>query len=169
MRNFVIAVAVLALAVPLVVGAQEGGNQAEGWEMRLDGGTDATSVLHFRTMGDGVHASTAGRGAAIFWQPNSMAKGDYTISASFTQTEPSGHPNAYGLFFGGADLSRPNQHYSYFVIRQGGQFLVKKRMGNETPTVVDWTAHDAINDLDDQGRSTNTFVVEIGSSQVRFW
>ena len=168
MRNFVIAVAVLALAVPLVVGGQEGGNQAEGWETRLDGGTDATSVLHFRTMGDGVHASTAGRGAAIFWQPISMAKEDYTISASFTQTEPSGHPNAYGLFFGGADLSGPNQHYSYFVIRQGGQFLVKKRMGNETPTVVDWTAHDAINDLDNQGRSTNTLVVEVGSSQVRF-
>ena len=168
MRNFVIAVVMLALAVPLVVGAQEGGNQAEGWETRLDGGTDATSVLHFRTMGDGVHASTAGRGAAIFWQPNSMAKGDYTISASFTQTEPSGHPNAYGLFFGGADLSGPNQHYSYFVIRQGGQFLVKQRMGNETPTVVDWTAHDAINDLDDQGRSTNTLVVEVGSAQVRF-
>jgi hypothetical protein len=168
MRNLVIAVAVLALAVPLVVGAQEGGNQAEGWETRLDGGTDATSVLHFRTMGNGVHASTAGRGAAIFWQPNSMAKGDYTISASFTQTEPSGHPNAYGLFFGGADLSGPNQHYSYFVIRQGGQFLVKKRMGNETPTVVDWTAHDAINDLDAQGRSTNTLGIEVGSSRVRF-
>ena len=88
MRNFVIAVAVLAAAavIPLVVGAQEGGNQADGWETRLDGGTDATSVLHFRTMGDGVHASTAGRGGAIFWQPSSMAKGDYTISAMFTQT-----------------------------------------------------------------------------------
>ena len=162
MRNFVIAVAALALAVPLVVGAQEGGNEADGWETRLDGGTDATSVLHFRTMGDGVHASTAGRGAAIFWQPNSMAKGDYTISASFTQTEPSGHPNAQGLFFGGSDLSGSNRRYSYFVIPQGGEFLVKKRMGNDTPTLVDWTAHDAINDLDDQGRSTNTLAV--GSS-----
>ena len=41
-------------------------------------------------------------------------------------------------------------------------------MGNETPTVVDWTTHDATKDLDDQGRSTNTLVVEVGSSQVRF-
>ena len=32
MRNLVIAAAVLALAVPLVGGAQEGGNQADGWE-----------------------------------------------------------------------------------------------------------------------------------------
>ena len=170
MRNFAIAVAMLAVAaaVPLVVGAQEGGNQADGWETRLDRGTDATSVLHFRTMGDGVHASTAGRGAAIFWQPNSMAKADYTISATFAQTEPSGHPNAYGLFFGGSDLVGANQRYSYFVIRQGGEFLVKKRMGDETPTVVDWTAHDAINDLDDQGRSTNMLSVEVGGSQVSF-
>ena len=80
MRNFAVAVAVLALAVPLVGGAQEGGDQADGWETRLDGGTDATSVLHFRTMGTGLHASTAGRGAAIFWQPNSMLRGT-TLSA----------------------------------------------------------------------------------------
>ncbi len=170
MRNFAIAVAVLAgaAAIPLVGGAQEGGNQADGWETRLDGGTDATSVLHFRTMGDGVHASTAGRGAAIFWQPDSMAKGGYTISAMFAQTEPSGHPNAYGLVFGGSNLSGANQQYSYFVIRQGGEFLIKKRMGDETLTIVDWTAHEAINDLDDQGRSRNTLAVEVGSAQVRF-
>ena len=32
-------------------------------------------------------------------------------------TIPSGHPNAYGLFFGGSDLSGATQGYSYFVIR----------------------------------------------------
>ena len=169
MRKLIIATAVAAAAaVPLVGGAQEGGNQADGWETRLDRGMDVTSVLHFRGMGNGVHASTAGRGGAIFWQPNSMAKDDFTISASFTQTEPSGHPNAYGLLFGGSDLSGPNQRYSYFVIRQGGQFLIKKRMGDDTPSVVDWTPHNAINDLDDQGRSTNTLAVEVAGSQVRF-
>ena len=97
-----------------------------------------------------------------------MAKGTYTISASFTQTEPSGHPNAYGLFFGGSDLSGPNQRYSYFVIRQGGQYLIKKRMGSDTPDVVSWTGHDAINDLDAKGRATNTLAVEVDGSQVRF-
>ena len=54
------------------------------------------------------------------------------------------------------------------MIRQGGEFLVTKRMGADTSAVVDWTAHDAINDLDDQGRSSNTLAVELGSSQVRF-
>ena len=167
MRYLVVVVAAVSL-LPFALGAQEGGVTAEGWEARLDYGTDAGSVLSFMGMGSGVHATTSARGAAIFWQPSSMAKGTYSISASFAQVEPSNHPNAYGLFFGGSDLAGPNQQYSYFVIRQNGQFLIKKRMGSETPVVIDWTSHDAINQLDAQGRSTNTLAVEAGSSQVRF-
>ena len=168
MRYLVAAVAVAALAIPLAVAAQTGGVTADGWESRLDRGTDANAVLHFRTMGSGVHATTAGRGAAIFWQPSDTASGNYTISASFTQTKPSDHPNAYGLFFGGSSLSVDNQQYSYFVIREGGEYLIKKRMGDETPDVVGWTANSAINDLNADGRATNVLSVEVGSSQVRF-
>ena len=168
MRYLLAVVVVAVLAIPLTLLAQEGGVTAEGWEARLDRGGDAASVLSFMTMGSGVHATTASAGAAIFWQPSSMTKGSYTISASFTQAEASNHPNAYGLFFGGSDLAGANQRYSYFVIRQDGQFLIKKRMGSETPTIVDWTGHDAINELDAEGKSTNTLAVEVGSSQVRF-
>ena len=168
MRYLLAVVVVAVLAIPLTLLAQQGGVTADGWEARLDRGGDAASVLSFMTMGSGVHATTASAGAAIFWQPSSMTKGSYTISASFTQAEPSNHPNAYGLFFGGSDLTGANQRYSYFVIRQDGQFLLKKRMGSETPTVLDWTRHDAINELDAEGKSTNTLAVEVGSSQVRF-
>ena len=168
MRSLLVAVAVAVLVIPLAVFAQQGGLTAEGWEARLDRGGDAVSVLSFMSMGTGVHATTAGAGAAIFWQPASMAKGTYTISASFVQAEPSNHPNAYGLFFGGSDLTGPNQRYSHFVIRENGQFLIRKRRGSETPNVTAWTSHDAINELDAQGRATNTLAVEIGSTQVRF-
>ena len=168
MRNLLVVVFVAVLALPFALLAQEGGVTANGWESRLDRDGDAASVLSFMSMGAGVHATTSGAGAAIFWQPDSMAKADYTISAAFTQAEPSGHPNAYGLFFGGSDLAGADQSYSYFVIRQGGEFLITKRMGSETTPVVDWTAHDAINDLDDQGQSMNTLAVEVGNNQVRF-
>ena len=168
MRYLLAVVVVAVLAIPLTLLAQQGGVTAEGWQARLDRGGEAASVLSFMTMGSGVHATTASAGAAIFWQPSSMTKGSYTISASFTQAEASNHPNAYGLFFGGSDLAGANQRYSYFVIRQDGQFLIKKRMGSETPTVLDWTRHDAINELDAEGKSTNTLAVEVGSSQVRF-
>ena len=97
-----------------------------------------------------------------------MAKETYSISASFTQAEPSNHPNAYGLFFGGADLAGPNQRYSYFVIRENGQFLIRKRMGGDLSDMVSWTGHDAVNELNAQGRATNALAVEVGNDQVRF-
>ena len=168
MRKLLIGVAVAAFAIPLVIHAQQGGVQADGWQARLDRDGDAADVLNFMAMGSGVHAQTAGRGAAIFWKPGDTASGTFTISASFTQMEPSSHPNAFGLFLGGSNLSGGNQQYSYFVIREDGQFLIRKRMGSETPDVVSWTSHDAINTLNAQGSATNTLAVEVGASQVRF-
>ncbi len=170
MRKVLIGVAVAglaAMAVP-VVDAQEGGNEADGWEARPDQEGDINDVLHFRTMGDGVHATTSGRGFAIFYRPGDMSSGDFTVSATFTQVERSGHANAYGLFWGGSNLQADNQQYSYFMLRQGGEYLIKKRMGDDLPTLVDWTANDAVNDLDAEGRSTNTLAVEVGSDTVRF-
>lgn len=162
-----IAVAIAAMAVPALQ-AQEGGVEADGWEARLDRNGDINGVLHFRTMGEGLHASTGGPGAAIFWRSGDTQSGEYSISATFTQTTPSSHPNAYGLVFGGSDLSGANQQYSYFVIRENGQYLLRKRMASETPDVTPWTAHDAIKTLDADGRSTNTLTVEVGATQVRF-
>ena len=166
MRKMLIAAAVAVLAFPLVAGAQ--GVQAEGWEARLDFEADIDSVLGFMNMGSGVHVTTTGAGFAIFWQPESMAEGDFSISATFTQMERSGHANAYGVFLGGSDLQGPKQQYTYFMLRQGGEFLIKKRMGEDLPTLVDWTAHDAIDDLNDQGSSTNTLTVEAAGDTVRF-
>ena len=169
MRKLLIIVAVAMLTAPFTLHAQEGGVQAGGWDARLDrDGESIDGVLNFRTMGEGVHATTAGRGAAIFWRASDSQNGDFSISASFTQTEPSSHPNAYGLFWGGSNLSGANQQYSYFVIRENGQYLLRKRMGSETPDVVAWTAHDAINALDSDGRSTNALTVEVGASEIRF-
>ncbi len=168
MRKLLVTAAIAALAIPLAVQAQSGGVTANGWEARLDRGTDASGVLNFRSMGDGVHATTSGRGAAIFWRPSNSHSGNYTISASFTQMEPSDHPNAYGLFFGGSDLSADDQRYTYFVIREGGEYLIKKRMGRQTPDVVSWTSHSAVMELDARGRSTHVLSVEVGSRQVRF-
>ena len=167
MRTLSILVAAVALLVPPLQ-AQQGGVQADGWQYRLDRDGHAEDLLSFMSMGSGVHAQTTSRGAAIFWRPGDRASDNFTISASFTQMEPSTHPNALGLFFGGSNLTDGNQQYSYFVIREDGQFLIKKRTGNETSTVVDWTGHDAINALNPRGSATNTLAVEVGASQVRF-
>lgn len=168
MRGLFVSAMVVATAGSLAMYAQDGGVTASGWEVRLDNEGDASEVLSFMEMGGGVHATTSAAGGAIFWQPNSMAKEDYTISASFTQAEASNHPNGYGLIFGGANLADDNQQYSYFLIRQGGEFFISQRMGDDTSTVTDWTAHDAINDLDDDGRATNVLSVEAAGDEVNF-
>ena len=168
MRSKVMAALAAAALVAVPAAAEEQGVQADGWEHRLDFGGEVNDLLSFDTMGSGVHVTTTGAGFAIFWQPDSMAKGDFTISASFTQMEPSGHPNAYGLFLGGSDLAGDGQQYTYFMLRQGGEFLVRKRAGEDLPILVEWTANDAINDLNDQGSSMNTLSVEAAGDTVRF-
>jgi hypothetical protein len=152
-------VAISTLAIPLGLQAQEGGVQADGWQAHLDRDGEISGVLNFRTMGAGLHASTTGRGAATSWRPADTHSGNYSIRATFTQTAPSSHPNAYGLIFGGSDLSGADR------ITPTSSFA---RMGSETPDVTPWTAHGAIQALDADGRSTNSVTIEVGASQVRF-
>jgi hypothetical protein len=51
--------------------------------------------------------------------------------ATFTQTKPSAHAEGYGLFFGGKSLEGKDQQYTYFLIRQDGSYLIKRRGGGE--------------------------------------
>ena len=164
MRTSLVAVAVLFLTLPVL--GQDGGVTAGGWQARLDGARGDVNDLSFRTMGPGLHVTTGP--AAIFWNPDNSGSGTYTVSATFTQTKASSHPNSFGLFFGGRDLSGDGQGYTYFLIREDGQFLIKKRMGANTENVTSgWAAHSAVNALDD-GRMTNSISVEVGASNVRF-
>ena len=163
MRTSLVAVAVLLLTLPVL--GQGGGVTAGGWEARLDGARGDVNDLSFREMGPGFHVTTGP--AAIFWEPGNTGSGTYTVSATFTQTTASSHLNSFGLFFGGQDLSGDGQRYTYFLIREDGQFLIKKRMGANTENLTSgWAAHSAVNALD--GRMTNAISVEVGASNVRF-
>ena len=164
MRSSLVAVAVLLLTLPVL--GQGGGVMVDGWQARLDSGRADINDLHFRSMGSGFHVTTGPH--AIFWNPSNMGSGTYTLSASFTQTKASSHPNSFGLFFGGQDLDGDGQRYTYFLIREDGQFLIKKRMGGDTEDLTSgWAAHSAVNALED-GRMSNTLSVEVGASNVRF-
>ena len=191
MRNLLVAAIVGMLAIPLVGLAQQPrsadpsisasrGVRVRGWRARLDQAGGSLRELSFVSMESGFHITTGP--AAIFWQPvptsQTLARGEYRFSATFTQTQPSNHPNGYGLLFGGSHLSmaydvppsantRPPE-YSYFLVREDGQFLVRHRIGPETPVLVDWTAHAAVNKLDAQGQSTNTLTVDVEAERVRF-
>lgn len=168
MRKHSLGVMAILLAFTLAAHAQQGGVTADGWEVRLDRGSDASGVLSFAPMGTGVHATTGPAGAAVFYQAKSMAKGDFTISGEFTLMEPANHRSGYGLILGGADLSGPDQQYTYFLVAQTGEYIIKRRMGAKTVDVANWTANPAVNQPNGNGSSMNTLSVQVEGDQVRF-
>ena len=159
-------IALLALlSVPLAAQAPV------GWSVRIDRSQNAqdpddTPNLKFATMGKGFHVTSGPAGA--FWNPANTATGDFTASATFTLTKPSGHTNYYGLVFGGADLGGPAQTYIYFMVAQDGTYLIKHRAGNDTHDVKAYTPHDAVRKPGADGRSTNALEVRVAGTTVSY-
>lgn len=75
---------------------------------------------------------------------------------------------AYGVFFGGRDLDREGQRYTYVLVRHDGKCRIKHRIGSETHTMVDWTAHCAVKVPEGNGEATNDVTVRVGSDSVAF-
>jgi hypothetical protein len=162
-RSILAAAVALLLAVPVA---------AQDFQMRVDRSTNAADPddvadVTINAMGDGFQVITGP--AAIVWQEGNTASGSYTLSATFTLQEPSGHNNYYGLFYGGGALDGERQNYMYFLIGQNGTYIVKHRAGNETVHDVQGrTPHDAIRTPGDDGTSVNDLEVRVGSDQTEF-
>jgi hypothetical protein len=70
---------------------------------------------------------------------------------------------------GGSDLGGPNQTYSYFLVRNQGEFFIANKEGNARPTtVVEWTPNDAIAKQGADGRQTNTLGIQVQGDNVIF-
>jgi hypothetical protein len=142
------------------------GTLPSGWKGRLDSGDKSLAGVKAMAMNGGVHFMTGPAG--IYYRPGDKAAGAYEAHATFTQMEKAAHPEAYGLIIGGTDLDGAAQKYTYFLVRQDGQFLIKRRAGEATPTVTDWTDNAAIKKPDAAGKSTNALAVDVGKDKVRF-
>jgi hypothetical protein len=153
------------LAVPLAAQAPD------GWMVRIDRSTNAqdpddTPNLKFATMGKGFHVTSGPAG--VFWNPANTATGDYTASATFVLTKPSGHTNYYGLVIGGGDLGAATQNYIYFLVAQDGTYLVKHRSGDQVHDVKAATAHEAVRKPGADGRSTNALEVRVAGNTISY-
>ena len=162
--------ATVLFAVPVAARAQTSAFPA-GWMVRADEPPKADlTKLSFTTMSPGWHITT-GPVHAIFYQPTTTASGNYTATLDASFFGPPGqYPEGYGIFVGGKDLAGPNQSYIYFVAANNGKFLLKKRTGATTATVVDWTASPAIKTVPagDKANVKNVFAVQAGRDSVRF-
>lgn len=174
-RILAITALTLALAVPAMAqdhqadpdkAVQGGGSLPTGWMARTDGSAAMTNVK-FVDMAPGWHITLGP--AAIFYQPTDTTSGNAHLVALLHMTPPKPmHPESYGMFLGGQDLQGPNQSYTYFLIRADGKFMIKRRMGDKTTTVMGWTANTAVNAADAEGNATNELTVLIKDGKVSF-
>lgn len=183
MRKTILTLALVAAASPLGAQAAQqaakdndpthkvaGGISAAGWQGRIDPQAERRGMklddAKFASMGSGYHVTSGP--AAIYWNPKDVARGSYTVSASFTQTKAPMHPEAYGLFIGGSNLSDSTQSYVYFETRGDGKYLINHRAGNDVHKIVDWTETDATNKQDAAGKSTNELAIRVRPDSVDF-
>lgn len=170
-------VALLA-AAPIAAQADHGGahgsglattrGMPDGWMMRFDRPSAGADMASFRTMSPGWHVTTGRAGAGIFWQPAMTAAGEYRLESTMHLMGPAQHPEAYGVFVGGSDLEAESQSYLYFLVRQNGEFLIKRRNGAGTANVVGWTAHEAIPSAAPDGPTRYDLAIDVGAESVAF-
>jgi hypothetical protein len=162
-------IARLASVVVLSVGLAA--QAPAGWSVRVDRSTNAsdpdnTPNLKFATMGKGFHVTSGPAG--VFWNPANTATGNFTATATFILTKPSGHTNFYGLVFGGSDLAAATQNYIYFLVAQDGTYLVKHRAGDQVHDVKATTPHEAVRKPGADGRSTNALEVRVAGDTISY-
>jgi len=107
--------------------------------------------------------------AHITFAAKDSAKGQYQISTTIDQLEKPKHPEAYGVFLGGSNLTDPAKvKYGYFVVRGDGKYLIKTRDGENTTTIVDWTESPKVPKEDASGKATYKVSVHVAPDTVHF-
>ena len=135
-----------------------GGAMPAGWSARPDGTGDLKSVK-FVTMAPGYHVTLGP--ATILYRKTDRANGPFHTLATFHQMKKLEHSEGYGLFMGGQSLDGKDQKYTYFLVRDDGKYLIKRRDGEKTTEVTKgWTAHPAVKKGDAEGRATNLLEID---------
>ena len=167
---------VLAFALLATVGAfaQEGGKGdpdravaggqfPAGWSARPDRG--AATGIKFSQAGDVYHFQMGTTGT--MWRADWTKSGNYSYSARLTQVKKASHPVSYGLVIGGSNMG-PSPTYTYFLVRQSGEYFISNWEGAAPKTVVDWTPNAAIVKEGADGKQANTLGVQVQGDNVIF-
>lgn len=151
----------------------------EDWQIRLDHEMDDVIIssrpdsadIYFVNMTPGWHITTGPAG--IFYHPANTASGDFTVKTELHFFDPGDrNREGYGIFLGGSNLQGEDQSYIYFLIRNTGDFLVKKRMGEETEVLQNWTPNNAIikyeNGVTENSSVMNILEVDVSGNTASF-
>jgi len=112
------------------VAITDGGIFAEGWMGIIDAQeVKAGQVLNnSRLTQKGADLEVRTGPAVTYWNPANRATGDYTVKATFTESNYMGlntHPHPYGIVIGGNDLGTDQQSFIYCSAYGNGNFIVR--------------------------------------------
>ncbi len=133
-------------------------------------GASEADLDMFVEMPPGWHVTSGP--AAIYWSPASSISGHFRAEMEVFLFDPQGRREAFGVLLGGRDLEGAGQQYTYFLLRDGGQFSIRRRTGTDAATIQGWTSHNAIRRYADRGVEAsvrNVMAVEAGVEIVRFF
>jgi hypothetical protein len=107
-----------------------GGITLPGWQGKVDSDAEkagqTVNDAKLSPEGNALHVTT---GPAItYWNPKNSAKGEYTVSATFTEPKfmsLNTHPHPYGIVIAGNDLGTGQQSYIYCAAYGNGNFIVR--------------------------------------------
>jgi len=145
--------AAIALSASVVVNAQmqeapsvavkDGGIFVKGWTGKIDATPENTGLaLNNAKLTEevGLHVQTGP--AVTYWNPANKATGNYTVKATFTESNYMGlndHPHPYGIVIAGNDIGTDHQSLLYCAAYGNGTFIVRGfgpdpfRMGDRKP------------------------------------
>jgi hypothetical protein len=107
-----------------------GGITVQGWQGKIDVDAEKAgqSVNDAKLAEEGGVLHVATGPAVTYWNPKNVAKGDYTVSATFTEPKfmnLNTHPHPYGIVIAGNDLGTGQQSYLYCAAYGSGNFIVR--------------------------------------------
>jgi hypothetical protein len=137
--------------------------------LRLD--SESSSLADFQVVedDDGFRIKTGPAGIA-YRTDDAILTGDLHAQATFRQYDaPLGYREAYGIFVGGIDLEGADLEYTYMLIRPTGDVLIKRRIGEITETLLDWTPHPAVRRVEVEGdEPVNTLGIDVFDGDTHF-
>ncbi len=145
---------VLALLMPALQHAQDadrkvagGGISVPGWQGKVDSraASQGASVADskFEKQGNGFHVVTGP--ATVYWNSANMAKGDYSVKATFREPKQTfSHAHPYGIFIAGSKLDTGQPSLVYCVAYRDGTFLVRGFSGGNVVNYAKRQPNDAV-------------------------
>lgn len=113
---------------------------------------------------------TTGPGG-VAWRPQDViGPGDVRVEATLhLYGAPVAYREAYGIFVGGRDMESPSRSYAYLMVRPNGDFAIRTLKGDAIEAVVDWTPHDAVERVSEDGdEPVNTLVIQVRGTDADF-